>query len=152
MTHEHQESMNAIDWPSFDTAYGPATRVPVYLAALWSPDATKRLDAAHDLWCSLCHQRAYVSRAALPAWPFLVRAFDHALAQTDDALIAERLDIFLGFAQCTTARRGVTRPAWMTELREGVRAEHARFDALRASTAPDVADLARSVLAALDEP
>ncbi|PYE50006.1 hypothetical protein [Deinococcus yavapaiensis] len=152
MTTNLQKTLNAIDWPSFDTAYGPATKIPLYLQALWATDATNRLDAAHDLWCSLCHQRAYVSSAAWPALPFLVCAFDHAAAHEDHALTAELLDIFLGFAQCTTHRRGVTRPNWMTELRGGVRAERARFEALRASTTQDVADLAHAILEALDMP
>jgi hypothetical protein len=55
------------------------------------------MDATHQLWCSLCHQHAYISTAALPSYDIL----KIGLLQLDDKLKIELLDIFRGFSECT---------------------------------------------------
>lgn len=104
-----------IRWKEYKTAYGNADEdIPHYvpikntrgytpkvstsLFELFSPDKKKSMDATHDLWCGLCHQHSYVSTAALPSFDVLLIA----LKTLDDRIKVEILDIFLGFAYCTS--------------------------------------------------
>ncbi|UJR86857.1 hypothetical protein [Sandaracinus amylolyticus] len=157
------ERLAAIDWSQFSTAYGradqphaferrdgsPAGRwgsIPEQLARLWSDDRRAALEVTHHLWCSLCHQHAYVSSAALPALPFLLEALDGA----DDAFSVELLDIAAGIAVC--ARTGSAAPAgpWLEELRAALLRERARFERLATSAGQDVASFAQRIVADLD--
>lgn len=97
---KYDERLKAIDWSEYKTAYGPADKpdsVASQLSLLAGSDHKTAMGAAHDLWCGLCHQHAYVSSAALPALPFILEVLD----QANDDLSAEILDILLGFAVCS---------------------------------------------------
>ncbi len=63
------------------------------LLDLASSDHDAAMKATHALWCGLCHQHAYISSAALPAYPFILEVLDSA----NDDLAVEILDILLGF-------------------------------------------------------
>ena len=98
------ETINQTNWCEYDTAYGSAGRtdseyanIPKNLQQLFSKDKEQSMLATHHLWCSLCHQHAYVSSAALPAYEVIF----YGLETLDDKLKVEILDIFAGFAVCT---------------------------------------------------
>jgi hypothetical protein len=112
----------AIPWQQYDTAYGDASPILDYLITLAHNDPSASHAASHSLWCSLCHQHAFVSPTAIPALPFIFEVLDCA----DDKLTIEILDILLGFACCTNktnnddiAHYGEDPfpPPWQIELR-----------------------------------
>jgi hypothetical protein len=141
----------AVPWDFLGTAYGRATRTPDQLMDLLDDDWETAFQASHDLWCSLCHQHAYVSSAALPALPFLLEALELG----DDRLAVEILDILAGFAICTAppSRTGPfatpSDSVWAVELRRRLQEERSRFEALRESAEGEVAEFADWVLEAL---
>ena len=101
--------IDEIDWSQYETAYGNAAQdiphfqcgqtpsVPHSLWDLFSGNRERAMQATGGLWAGLCHQHAFVSSAALPAYDFLMLA----LQEMDDELKVELLDIFQGFAVCT---------------------------------------------------
>jgi hypothetical protein len=90
-----RDEIRQIDWEKYETAYGNAEKtIPKYLINLFSSNSKKSMQASHDLWCSLCHQHAYLSSAALPAYKFLRKK----LAEGPEELQVEVLDIFFGYA------------------------------------------------------
>jgi hypothetical protein len=156
-----RERLAAVPWANFQTAYGnaasdhafetadrrPAGRwgsIAEQLTALASTDHAIAMQASHHLWCSLCHQHAYVSSAALPALPFLLEVLDDA----DDKLAVEILDILTGFATCS--HETAAGPSWILELREQLVAQRARLQALARHRDDEVASWARRVLEELD--
>jgi len=90
----------AIEWDKYETAYGRANNVPQQLIKLISTSHATAMDASHELWCGLCHQHAYISSAAEPAYLFL----REVLIEANDELQIELLDIFAGFAECTSPK------------------------------------------------
>ena len=145
MTEELYKMIAEIDWSRYETAYGNAAQevphfqaghipsVPSALWALFSGNRERAMDAANDLWCGLCHQHAYVSSAALPAYDFLMIG----LKELDDDLKVELLDIFLGFAVCTG--RFSSDAPWPRQLREKLKADLPVFTALSGSENEDIA-------------
>jgi hypothetical protein len=130
-----RQELQQVDWSQFETAYGVATDVPGQLVRLFSPNHDDAMAASHELWCGLCHQHAYVSSAALPALPFLIRALD----ALDAKLAVEVLDILCGFAVCTA---GDSLPDWGRRLRQSLLVESRRFEALTHHQDEDVSDWA----------
>ena len=130
-TEELDKRLAETDWPRYETAYGGAGTVPDALRALFSGDKEKALSATHDLWCGLCHQHAYVSSAALPAYDFLMVG----LKELDDALKVELLDILLGFAACTV--RSAEHP-WERQLRDKLTADLPVFAGFLSSANEDI--------------
>ena len=138
----------AIDWAKFETAYGTAVNVRNQLECLcFAPDESERKDAAHALWCGLCHQHAYVSSASLPALPFLLKILDNS----DAATAVEILDILAGFAWCTRPEQPETLPEWASELRKCLAVELPRFRELAGHLNEDVAAFSESILEAYGE-
>jgi hypothetical protein len=137
--------LNAINWPNYQTAYGPATKVPGQLVRLASKYEKEAIAASHDLWCGLCHQHAYISSASLPALPFILNVLDRANAE----LSIEILDILLGFASCTVAESEINRPVWVGELRERLREELPRFKHLAGHANKDIADFSQRIIEVL---
>ena len=135
--------IDEIDWSRYETAYGNAARdiphfqagktpsVPSCLWALCSVDREKAMQAASGLWAGLCHQHAYISSAALPAYDFLMLA----LREADHKLKVELLDIFLGFAACT-GRSAET--DWERQLREKLKADLPVFAGFVSSENEDI--------------
>lgn len=142
---ELYRKISEIDWSQYETAYGNAAKdiphfqcghtpsVPSSLRALFSGNHETAMDAASDLWAGLCHQHAYVSSAALPAYDFLMIA----LKELDDELKVELLDIFLGFAVCTA--RFSSEALWPRQLREKLTADLPVFRGFISSENEDIA-------------
>jgi hypothetical protein len=58
------DGLEAIDWASFDTAYGPATAVPAALRALDGDDDSAADDALRALQDSVGHEGLEIGRAS----------------------------------------------------------------------------------------
>jgi len=95
---DYSSRVDSIDWNSYETAYGKATKVPHQLIKLASDNHKMAMQASHELWCGLCHQHAYISSAAEPAYIFLKEILEKA----NEELRIELLDIFAGFAECSS--------------------------------------------------
>lgn len=155
-TEELYRKISAIDWSQYETAYGNAAQdiphfqcghtpsVPSSLRALFSGDHDAAMKATSDLWAGLCHQHAYVSSAALPAYDFLILA----LQEADDGLKVELLDIFLGFAACTGRSAEAD---WERQLREKLKADLPVFAALTASDNEDIAYFSERIVEELTQ-
>jgi len=92
-----KKEINKINWLQYETAYSATgEKIAIYLKELFCEDKERILEATHMLWCSLCHQHAYISSAALPSYEFL----KYALLNFDDYIKIEILDIFAGYAVC----------------------------------------------------
>lgn len=109
-TFEFEKELTEVNWSEYNTAYGSAETVETQLILLRSENSKIAMKAAHSLWCGLCHQHAYISSAALPAFPFLIDTYQ----QSEEKLKVELLDIFLGFAICLKRSKEPT--AWEEEL------------------------------------
>lgn len=148
--------IDEIDWSQYETAYGNAAQdiphfqagktpsVPSSLWALFSGDRERAMAATSDLWAGLCHQHAYVSSAALPAYDFLMIG----LKELDDQLKVELLDIFLGFAVCTA--RYSSDALWPRQLRDKLRADLPVFAGLVSSLNEDIASFAEDIVEEID--
>ena len=154
-TEELYRVIAEIDWSQYETAYGNAAKdiphfqcgftpsVPGSLWALFSGDHERAMQATSDLWAGLCHQHAYVSSAALPAYDFLIIG----LKELDDSLKVELLDIFLGFAVCTA--RFSTDALWPRQLRDKLEADLPVFTSLIPSANEDIAYFSERIVAEL---
>ena len=91
---------NLLTTTGYETAYGDASNIPHELERLLSKDLDEAMDATHQLWCSLCHQHAYISSAAEPAYLFL----KYVLEKAEGNFLVEMLDIFAGFAECSSPK------------------------------------------------
>ena len=143
--------IDEIDWSQYETAYGNAAQdiphfqagkipsVPHSLWELFSGDRNRAMRAANNLWAGLCHQHAYISSAALPAYDFLMIA----LRELDDELKVELLDIFLGFAACT-GRSAET--DWEKQLRDKLTSHLPVFAGLVSSGNEDIACFSERIL------
>lgn len=153
MTSEELFRMiSEIDWSQYETAYGNAAQdiphfqcghtpsVPSSLWALFSGDHKAAMKAASDLWAGLCHQHAFVSSAALPAYDILMAG----LKELDDELKVELLDIFLGFAVCTG--RFSSEAVWPRQLRKKLEADLPVFSGFLSSTNEDIAYFSESII------
>lgn len=149
---EIKRAVSAVDWSNYETAYGNAAedipytvpaggsrsympKVEQSLAGLFSDDKKTALQASHDLWCGLCHQHAFLSSSALPAFDILL----YALQNLSDDIKVELLDIFYGFAACT-ARGGLN--AWEEQLRYKLIAHRQLFQAFTGHPNEDIAAFA----------
>lgn len=142
MLEDYEARVRAVDWDEYETAYGSGGPVANDLIALSRPDRKAALDATHHLWCSLCHQHAYVSSAAWPALPFLMEILDHS----DDALTIELLDILLGFAVCTEQDEGIE---WKKKIRTRLAMELPRFETLMTHQDETISSFAESIINSL---
>lgn len=145
-----------LDWSRYETAYGNAAQdiphfqcghtpsVPSSLRALFSGDHEAAMKATSDLWAGLCHQHAYVSSAALPAYDFLMLA----LRELDDGLKVELLDIFLGFAACTGRSAEAD---WEKQLREKLKADLPVFAGFTSSGNEDISYFAGRIVEELTQ-
>ena len=140
MKESHLTQIKDIDWPSFNTAYGPAHRVPDQIVNLGSDQQEVALKAAHDLWCGLCHQHAYISSASLPAFPYIMATLEIA----NDLVSIEILDILVGFSSCDTD--GVSHQDWISSLHQCMRQEQPKFMLLAENGNPIIADFANTIL------
>ncbi|MDF2985807.1 MAG: hypothetical protein K0R50_1317 [Eubacterium sp.] len=135
-----------VDWHKFDTAYGNAkseneySNVAENLKQLFSGNKELAMKATHHLWCSLCHQHAFVSSAALPAYEFLF----YGLQILDDDLKVEISDIFMGFAVCMSKESLLN--SWQEQLRKNLERDKPYFRKLSTNTNEDIATFATSIV------
>lgn len=152
--NEIKMQIQSIDWSLYETAYGNAgENIPLYtdetnvipkieaqLLQLFSGNHEMAMHATHDLWCSLCHDYAFISSAALPACEFLL----YGLETLDDELKIELLDIFRGFVSVISA--DWPKHTWQGKLRRMVEAEKSYFLELAESENEEVAGFANDIL------
>lgn len=139
--NDFELEFDAVNWSEFRTAYGAADNVPALLQQLSGADTKKAADAAHELWCGLCHQHAYVSSAALPSYPILVKI----LRSANSELKTEILDILWGFAKCTApgfSSNPAQRADWMVELHNKMIADIDVYSTLAAFKNEDISEFA----------
>lgn len=151
------EKILAINWRNFDTAYGNAAEnIPYYvptgdnrgyvpdiaqsLLNLFSGNNKAALQASHDLWCSLCHQHAFVSSAALPAYDILF----YGLQNLDDELKVEILDIIMGFSICLP--KDARKDLWQGKLRAKLEKDKPYFQMLLSHANEDIAGFAQNIV------
>jgi hypothetical protein len=143
---EITKKIENINWVDYETAYGNAEKtIPFYLKNLFCSDAEIALDATHQLWCSLCHQHAYISTASLPAYDIL----KIALLELDNKMKIEILDIFQGFAICTNNEYlnslKVKPEKWQLDIRQKLNTDIKIFEELRNNSDELIADFSNFI-------
>lgn len=112
------------------------------LRELFSEQEQTAIDAASDLWAALCHQRVFVSSAALPAYEILL----YCLRTTDSLSLQEELmDIFLGFTQYTVKAQ----TGWAKTLREKLLRDKEFFHSFAASKNEYISEFSKEILESL---
>lgn len=144
---EIRHEVDKINWADFNTAYGNAKdTIPFYLKNLFCADKQVSMDATHQLWCSLCHQHAYISTAALPSYDIL----KIGLLTLDEKLKIELLDIFQGFSECTSDKyfAAVKQPPsdWEQELKQKMILDLAIFNELTKHTDEEISAFAFKIV------
>jgi hypothetical protein len=145
-----QARLNGVDWSQFHTIYGLATKIPEQIERLHSSDEKIALLAVADLCAGLCHQHVQIASAALPAFPFVLEM----LPASSNKVKAEILDMLVAFAITTdpvrmqrfasaVGKRRTTRPGWVEELREALKAELPRIAAFATHEDPTIAEPAK---------
>jgi hypothetical protein len=120
----------------------------LYLKNLFSRDINFAADATHQLWYALCHQHTYISDAALPAYEFLKKG----LLELNDDLKTEILDIFKGFAYCTSnSYSNKDLLDWERQLRDKLLCDRAIFDQLNTHLDADIVGFVNEICAYLDD-
>ena len=106
------------------------------------------------LWCSLCHQHAYITSASLPAYEFLL----YALLNLDDYIKIEILDIFTGFAVCTSYQisnvsvfNKSTSTTWIYQLREKLKNNLEIFKSFNFNTDEDISCFSKRICEYLEK-
>lgn len=157
---EIKQQMISIDWSQYETAYGNAAKDVPYqvphgdsrgfmpkveqaLLDLFAEERETALQASHDLWCELCHQHAYLSSAALPAFDFLFYALTHLGIE----LQVELLDIFYGFAACSS--NSDAPGSWRGQLRAKLMEQKMYFQQLAGCPEEEIAAFAELIVEAL---
>jgi hypothetical protein len=142
-------SIDQIDWKQYGTAYGPADNaIPLYLKNLFSSDISFAADATHQLWGALCHQHVYIFDAALPAYEFLKKG----LIELNDDLKTGILDIFKGFAYCTSTSYSTKELLdWERQLRDKLLRDRPIFNQLTNHLDADIVEFANEICVYLNE-
>ena len=141
---EIKVQVDKVDWTKYSSAYGVATKtIPYYLKNLFCVDNEIAMRATHQLWCSLCHQQAYISTAALPAYDILKLG----LETLNDQLKLELLDIFKGFAVCIFLNSPESKlEDWEVELKQKLTVDIEVFSAYKQSSNEDIAYFATTIV------
>jgi hypothetical protein len=145
--------VHAIAWDHLDEAYNgtrvvrswPTFNVPLSLIELASPVREIAMDGCDSLQSDLTHQHVWLSRAMLPAFPFIMEVFERA----DDKLRIEILHILAGCAR-TGFRTASGWPDWVGSIREELRARLSLFQSLTTHPEPDLSDLAQLIVEILE--
>lgn len=146
VTEADLDAIHAINWSDYTTAYGSAAGVPQDLIELFL-GGSRSLKAASRLWADLCHQHAYVSSAALPAFEFILLALESA----SESLQIELLDILLGFANCTLPGHQADAQDWKLKLHEKMLENVPRIRPFASAKNQDVREFAELILESLTD-
>lgn len=145
------EEIQKIEWDKYETAYGNAAsenedaNIEENLKQLFAGNKELAINATHHLWCGLCHQHAFVSSAALPAYDFLFYGLQHL----EDDLKVEILDIIMGIA-CGISRENQP-DSWQGRLRAKLERDRVYFQVLSSQENEDIASFAENIVEALRE-
>lgn len=145
--------VHAIAWDLLDEAYNgtrvfrpwATLNVPTSLIELASPVHEIAMNGCDSLQSVLTHQHVWLSRAMLPAFPFIMEVFERA----DDKLRIEILHIFAGCAR-VGFRTPTGWPDWVVSIREELRARLSLFQDLTTHSEPDLSDLAQLIVEILE--
>jgi hypothetical protein len=141
------KAVEAVDWSQYETAYGVAKDVPSLLIRLTSDDLDVATAASHELWCGLCHQHAYLSDAALPAYSILFSI----LQVSSDEIAVEILDIILGFSSCSNPKVSHQSDLrWIKDLRTQLKENIPYFVKLKDSKNSDIKEFSLMILDQLE--
>lgn len=135
------DRVNDIDWSKFKTAYGDASSVPEQLNALESGSQQEQLEAAHKLWCGLCHQHAFISSAAEPVLPILLSL----IGDVSEEVQVEIMDILLGFSVCSLSDD----ESFHKNIRVSLKGNTALFITLKSHANEAIASFASDILECL---
>jgi hypothetical protein len=144
--NEISSLIEKIKWADYETAYGNAKNtIPFYLKNLFCKDSEIAMDATHQLWCSLCHQHAFISPASLPAYDIL----KIGLLKLDDKFKIEILDIFQGFSDCTSndyfTNTKQSPEIWELELRQKLISDIDIFKELSSNNNEEISHFATTI-------
>ncbi len=142
---EIEAGVGRVEWSEYQTAYSDGAAVPTDLRRLLFGDLESAMGAADHLWASLCHQHAYLSSAALPAYPFIALALSHA----PERLAVEILDIIRGFATVRISEFGIDQHAWHDSATQSDAGRSEPLRELASDENEDVRDFARQILEAM---
>ncbi len=136
------EDIEKVDWQSLETAYGNAVKVPNLLKSLTIKEEKIKLNVSHELWSGLCHQHAYVSSAAEPAFPILLKIFPNV----SELVQIEIMDIFVGFAVCTSPNHPEAGGGFQTRLRYLLLSQVELFESLSKHSNKQIASFAETIV------
>lgn len=164
---EIKREISSIHWNDYYTAYGNAAKENVFkinikkenifkinikkkyhatvesaLLDLFSDNTDIAMNATHVLWCSLCHQHAFISSAALPAYNFLFLALQYV----DESIKIEILDILYGFAMLTDKNAS----NWEYELRMKLEKDYCYYEQLSLSDNEEISEFAKNIITELN--
>ena len=149
---EVSDKINQVNWKDFKTAYGNAENtIPLYLRNLFSTNYEIAFEATHNLWCSLCHQHAFISSASLPSYDIL----KFGVINLNDELKIEILDIFKGFSYCTSkdyySEITTPIPTWEKLLKEELISDIVIFKELAFHNDELISSFAKDIIADLTD-
>jgi hypothetical protein len=145
MSETFNQRVQKVPWAEYQTAYGKAEGFGNRINALASENREIAMLASHDIWCSLCHQHAFVSSAAFPSYPFMVEI----LQEADDWLQVEILDILLGFSAClhpSTPFESEEDAIWRQQLYEDMRGDIPLFETFAKSCNEEIQQFAKDIV------
>ena len=144
------EMIAKINWIEFGTAYGNAENtVPIYLKNIFCADESVALLAAHQLWCSICHQGVNMADAALPSYEIL----KIGLVKLSEKLKIEVLDMFTGFALCTSKEYVTSRNellGWEKQVQQKLIGDRDLFNSLIGNSNENISACAKLLCQYLD--
>jgi tetratricopeptide (TPR) repeat protein len=105
------EGLDAIDWTSSKTAYGPATDVPHMLRALDAASADVRAEAFHDAYGNIFHQGTRYPATAL-AVPFVIELAAQPTPKDLPELLSLISHLVAGYFGPTHGPRNATGAIW----------------------------------------
>lgn len=143
-----KKQIDSIKWENFETAYGNAKETtPDYLKNIYNSDEKIAMKATHHLWCSLCHQHAYISSASLPAYEII----KDRIIECNEKLKIELLDIMYGFAACSNHKTEDGKYNDLTaKMKRKLLKDKAIFKELALHKDEEIKDFAESILEELE--
>src|SRR5450631_1251976 len=105
------EGLDAIDWTSSKTAYGPATDVPQMLRALDAANADVRAEAFHDAYGNIFHQGTRYPATALEV-PFVIELAAQPTPKDLPELLSLISHLVAGYFGPTHGPRNATGALW----------------------------------------
>ena len=109
------EGLDAIDWTTSKTAYGPATDVPHMIRALDAPHEQTRAEAFHEAYGNIFHQGTRYPATAL-AVPFVIELAAQPTPKDLSELLALLSHLVAGYFGPTHGPRNATGAIWGEQI------------------------------------